>query len=72
MAACRAPPIRSDKGEVCRRFPFCLTGRKAGHRLRSHSTKNAGGHAMSGTGLRVLSLILLVALVAYVAWSGGV
>jgi len=27
---------------------------------------------MSGTGLRVLSLILLVALVAYVAWSGGV
>jgi len=27
---------------------------------------------MSGTGLRNLSLALLVALVAYVAWSGGI
>jgi len=26
---------------------------------------------MSGTGLRNLSLTLLIALVAYVAWSGG-
>lgn len=31
----------------------------------------AGGHAMSGTGLRNLSLVLLVMLIAYVAWSGG-
>jgi hypothetical protein len=27
--------------------------------------------AMSGSGLKNLSLTLLVALVAYVAWSGG-
>jgi hypothetical protein len=26
---------------------------------------------MSGSGLKNLSLVLLVALVAYVAWSGG-
>jgi hypothetical protein len=30
-----------------------------------------GDLAMSGGGIRTLSLVLLVALVAYVAWSGG-
>lgn len=33
--------------------------------------ESVGGARVSGSGLRNLSLALLVALTAYVAWSGG-
>ncbi|MES2541249.1 MAG: hypothetical protein V4720_07810 [Pseudomonadota bacterium] len=42
-----------------------------GHRLRSGEAAKKGVWGMSGGGIRTLSLVLLVFLVAYVAWSGG-
>ncbi len=39
--------------------------------LRSGEAAGKGRQAMSGGGIRTLSLVLLVFLVAYVAWSGG-
>ncbi|WP_180996057.1 hypothetical protein [Tabrizicola aquatica] len=41
------------------------------HRLRSIDAAGKGDRGMSGSGIRTLSLVLLVFLVAYVAWSGG-
>ena len=43
----------------------------ADHRLRSGDAARKGDQGMSGGGIRTLSLVLLVMLVAYVAWSGG-
>jgi hypothetical protein len=60
-----------SKGEDCRRFPLAPTGMGHGLAIRSGKAVQARGAGMSGSGLRTLSLILLVALVAYVAWSGG-
>ncbi|MDZ4089174.1 MAG: hypothetical protein U1E69_20480 [Tabrizicola sp.] len=48
-----------------------MTGMGRGHRLRSGKAAAKGALAMSGGGIRTLSLVLLVFLVAYVAWSGG-
>jgi hypothetical protein len=43
----------------------------ARHQLRFGHRAAGGVKVMSGSGLKNLSLALLVALVAYVAWSGG-
>jgi hypothetical protein len=41
------------------------------HKLSFDSRVAGRVRVMSGSGLKNLSLMLLVALVAYVAWSGG-
>jgi hypothetical protein len=60
-----------SRGEDCRLFPASRSGTGKGLAIRSIQAVKAEGTKMSGSGTRTLSLVLLVALIAYVAWSGG-
>jgi hypothetical protein len=60
-----------SRGEDCRLFPASITGMGHGLAIWFAKLVQAGGAGMSGSGLRTLSFVLLVAMVAYVAWSGG-
>jgi hypothetical protein len=70
MQVCWPCLNRARGGEM---LPISLQARWHGARASAKvaTSVSAGDHAMSGTGLRTLSLTLLIALVAYVAWSGG-